>query len=478
MDSKNDETVFENNNDPVSNREKYKDIVNDLDIILENMPGALFVHDLDGNFILVNKKTEEYTGYSREELLEMNVSDLDPETVSRHDRENIWQNLRHGELQKIRVKHKRKDGTYYNADISINSILYKDNPLLFAIGQNIEKEIKLEKRLIRSEEKYRTIFENATLGVFTSTIDGKFLTVNPALARMLGYETPDEVRKNITNIAEQIYVKTAKRAAIINNQTDNSSTEHYVNHYKRKNGEEWIANLYLKTLVDPDTGKEYFEGVVEDITDRIRKEEKINQLLKDKEILLHEVHHRIKNNMNTIQSLLKLNATSLKDDLCKKVLLDASGRINSMQVLYDKLYRSNNFSNIPGKPYLESLIPEIIQNFPNNNSIELIIYISTFTLANNSLFYLGLILNELITNSMKYAFDSDNGVIDIKITSSGDEINFIYKDNGKGLPENIDFNTTDSFGLALIRMLSGNFKGNFSMHSNLNGVEYNLSIPL
>jgi len=129
------------------------------------------------------------------------------------------------------------------------------------------------RELQTSESKYKTIFANSPLGIFRSTPEGRFIEVNPALADMLGYSSPEEVIEKIYNIAEQIYVDSQKRDPIVQKQLSTQNVERYFNRYKRKDGSIFIANLYLKTIRDEKDAPLYLEGIVEDVTEQIWNEQ-------------------------------------------------------------------------------------------------------------------------------------------------------------------------------------------------------------
>ncbi len=189
-------------------------------------------------------------------------------------------------------------------------------------------------------------------------------------------------------------------------------------------------------------------------------EEKIKKLLSEKEIILKEVHHRIKNNMNTVTGLLSLQAEAMDDPAAVEALNNARNRIYSMMVLYDKLYRSENFNDVSARDYLTSLIDEIIINFPNHDIIEVDKQIDDFVIEVKKLVPLGIIINELITNIMKYAFSGrDSGSVSISASKRGDNIIMIVRDNGVGIPEDINFNSSTGFGLQLVGMLADQLGG-------------------
>lgn len=189
-------------------------------------------------------------------------------------------------------------------------------------------------------------------------------------------------------------------------------------------------------------------------------EERIKNLLMEKDILLKEVHHRIKNNMNTVKGLLFLQAEAVEDQASADALNDAISRVESMMLLYDKLYRSDNYKEAPVKEYIPVLISEIIDNFPNRETVVTEFYVGDYILDVKILVPLGIIINEIITNMMKYAFRGRDGG-SIKVTSSitGNHVIFIVEDNGVGIPEEVDLINSTGFGMQLISMLADQIGG-------------------
>ena len=201
---------------------------------------------------------------------------------------------------------------------------------------------------------------------------------------------------------------------------------------------------------------------IEDITERKDAEKKIKALLAEKELILKEVHHRIKNSMNTIKSLLTLQAAMLKDPTAIEALTDTESRVQSMMLLYDKLYRSTGYIEISIKDYLFSLIDEIIENFPNGDSITVQKNMDDFICDAKKLQSIGIIINELLTNIMKYAFlgkENQVNLIEVSVILKNNKASIVIKDNGVGIPENIDFENSTGFGLTLVRLLTEQIGG-------------------
>ncbi|HZW40087.1 MAG TPA: chemotaxis protein CheB [Ignavibacteriaceae bacterium] len=210
----------------------------------------------------------------------------------------------------------------------------------------------------------------------------------------------------------------------------------------------------------------------------VKSEDNYRILLKEKELILKEIHHRIKNNMNVIYSILNLQADEDNNVHSKNSLLDAAARVHSMMILYDKLYRSadNNTANI--KEYFPSLIEEMLLIFPKFAKVELNSQLKDISVGAHVLSCVGIILNELITNSMKYAFKNrDDGIISISALSEENHIIISYEDDGPGIPEKITNGNPNSFGLLLISTMAAQINGKINM-KNENGVKYILEFDV
>lgn len=205
------------------------------------------------------------------------------------------------------------------------------------------------------------------------------------------------------------------------------------------------------------------EKVLRNITiEKEKKEadEKIKSLLAEKELLLRETHHRIKNNMNVIRSILGIEAAQQDNEVCKKILNDASNRVLSMITLYDYLYKQEITREINIKYFLNQLIKNLLEVHKNILKVKTIINIDDIVLEPKQASSVGLIINEMFTNSIKYAFNEQtNGIINISMKKKDNSIVLVFSDNGVGLPETITFDNCDSFGLKLISMLVKNING-------------------
>ena len=204
-----------------------------------------------------------------------------------------------------------------------------------------------------------------------------------------------------------------------------------------------------------------------DITEFKLAEEEVKKQLLEKEILLKEVHHRIKNNIASVANLLSMQAESVTNQEALSTLQDAIGRVESMRVLYDKLLSSDDYQDISVKSYFESLIDSIVTLFPDNIKITVEKMIMDFDLDPKKLFPLGIIINELFTNIGKYAFTNrDSGLIRVILGKIDKHVTLSIQDNGNGIPEGFDTCNPTGFGLMLVKLLSKQLCGKYSIENN------------
>jgi len=195
-------------------------------------------------------------------------------------------------------------------------------------------------------------------------------------------------------------------------------------------------------------------------TEQKKAETKIKALLAEKELILKEVHHRIKNNMNTISSLLSLQAGTIAEPEAIKALVDAGSRIHCMSLLYDKLYRSVNFDQLSVKEYLNSLVDDVVENFPDSQIVKIEKNLMEFRLNTKKAQSMGIIINELLTNILKYAFKGrKKGLIVVAANSSNGHATISVEDDGIGMPETVSFKNSTGFGLQLIQALTQQMNG-------------------
>jgi two-component sensor histidine kinase/PAS domain-containing protein len=198
----------------------------------------------------------------------------------------------------------------------------------------------------------------------------------------------------------------------------------------------------------------------------------LKQLLDERDLIIKEVYHRVKNNMSTMSSLLNIQSLHVNDEKAKDALHESSSRIKAMQIIYDKLIYSSDFLHIDLKGYLSNLIVSIFDSYgAKSGKVKLNIDIDSYVTDTKTATTCGIIINELLTNSMKYAFPGDmEGIIKITLTAAGNKINLVIHDSGIGIPQE----RGGGFGMYLVSSLVKQLGGDMEIKRG-NGTEFNIS---
>jgi PAS domain S-box-containing protein len=359
--------------------------------------------------------------------------------------------------------------------------------LLEKIGDNISFALnmieveserkKVEEALRKNEALYSSLVNSMPFYLYRIDINGCLTFVNKSLLETFKVSLEDIIGKS----AYDFYpIELAKkynlddRKVIETGQTI-SLVEENINH---ATGERIFVEVIKQPIFDSEGRVDGLQGIFYDITERKLANEKIQSLLEEKEHILKEIHHRVKNNMSTVFSLLTIHANEQKDLDVKNILQDAASRVQSMMVLYDKLYRAENENAVSIREYFPSLIQEIVRLFTKREIIEIETDLEDIILNAKILSSLGILINELITNSMKYAFiDRGRGKIKVTAFKKQNNVFIIFEDNGNGIPETISLESSTGFGLQLVNILARQIKGAIALERN-NGTKFTIKFPV
>ncbi len=246
---------------------------------------------------------------------------------------------------------------------------------------------------------------------------------------------------------------------------------------KRKDGSLYWEQASISPVMDQAGKVTHFIAVKEDITERKEVEKKLKESLNEKEILLKEIHHRVKNNLAVVSGLLDLQAMSIPEEHIRFLFTECQNRIHSIALIHTKLYQSDNLGFIDFGEYLESLSSDLLSMY-GNIGIGIEVECPGILVDLDTAIPLGLIVNELMTNAMKYAFPGNNsGTIRVVLDQKSDSlIELNISDNGIGLPEDFDFDSLESLGLQLVTSLTNQIDGTFSYHRDT-GSRFEIIFP-
>jgi two-component sensor histidine kinase len=218
--------------------------------------------------------------------------------------------------------------------------------------------------------------------------------------------------------------------------------------------------------------------VYTDVTARKRAEEQLRASLREKEVLLQEIHHRVKNNLQVVSSLLSLQAEQTKDRQTFEAFRESQNRIRSMALIHEKLYRSASVASVNFAEYIQSLAAALCRSYGAAvRGISLSIQADEVFLGIDRAAPCGLLLNELVSNALKHAFPAGRaGEIRIALRPAGDDLlTLVVSDNGVGLPQDLDFRHAGSLGLQLVNTLVSQLGGTITLHRH-GGTEFEITL--
>ncbi len=467
--------------------------------------------------------------------------------------------------------------------------------LLADLAWEIVERKRAEESLKISERKYRSIIEHAPFGICCSTIEGKLVSVNPALAGILKYDSPEELleRVNCSSIQKVLFVKPSEREAVVNRVFDGSAWHVFECRYRCKDGSVITCKVHSRRILDQEGSDREFESFMENITDRVEAEkalreseekfrvlaetapaaivvyqdekfvyvnpaavrlfgygesellgmkfwewahpdnrtmvmdrgmarqrgepvptqyehrfvnksgevgwvmvsagsityrgnpagiatfiditenkrivERMQAALAEKVVLLKEVHHRVKNNLQIVSSLLELQSDYIEGDDSRRYIRESQDRIRSMALVHEQLYCSADLAIIDFGSYVEELVSSLCRShLCNQERIRVQVDVRGVDLEMDEAIPCGLIVNELLSNAFKHAFPGDREG-EVSVLGSMDEegnVLLAVADSGVGLPPGLDFLNTDTLGLQIVTMLSRQLRGTIEVRGD------------
>ena len=347
-------------------------------------------------------------------------------------------------------------------------ILPAEEELLEDLANSVSQAIQAgqaEMAVRRAEKKFRTIFENAVDGIYQRSPSGFFFSANPALAKTHGFDSPEEFINAIRDNEYQFYVEPGQREAIKRRMDEQGEVRAFETQTYRKDGSRiWISES-ARAARDEEGRIVSYDGIVEDITARKLAEGKIKDALREKELLLREIYHRVKNNMQIVSSLLSLQARQIDDPRIREIFKESQGRVRSMALVHEKLYMSKDLSRIDFSSYLDSLTRHLIQSYQvDPNLIHLELNVENVDLDIHTAVPCGLIVNELVSNSLKHAFpEGRKGRIAVELRRLDGRLQLKLGDDGIGFPEGFDLKNTETLGMQIVMLLVSQIEGTIEL---------------
>ncbi len=420
---------------------------------------AIFIHDLKGNILDVNKKALELFGYKKPAMLSLRIADMHPASELEISKK-AFRTIEKKGFVDFECQFKKKNGNFFSAEVSASMFESEGEKLIQGVVRDITERKLADEALSKSENKFRSVVENANDAIYIITPEG-FEYVNSAFEQLTGYASRNVCKKsfNFWSIIHPDDVKMIREREKARKKGKDVPSR-YEFRILAKDGSTKIVEP--ATVNIGEKGEAKVMGILRDVTERKQAEERIKVSLREKEVLLREIHHRVKNNMQIISSLLRLQSRLVSDPNMVEMFKESQNRIRSMALIHEKLYQTEDLTRINFAQYVRSLTVHLFHTYKvNPNIVRMNTDVEDVFLDINRAIPCGLIINELVSNSLKHAFPSNKkGEVCIKLLSSGqNKTKLTVRDNGIGLPKKIDFQKPETLGLQLVSDLVKQIEG-------------------
>ena len=383
-----------------------------------------------------------------------------------------------GEQVRFELEYKDSTGKDHTAEVSLNPIFDDEGQIIEVAGisQAVTYKKAAEKKLKAQAAKIQAIFDSTAMLIWTVDKDYHIVSYNKIFAnrhfKLLGREVSIgsnflELLKN--HLKEEAY----EELCDLFDGAFKGEKQQFEGRILGKDGSKvWMETFFSPIYGDDNKIKE-ISCMSYDVSDKKFIEKQMQESLNEKEILLQEVHHRVKNNLQVISSILNLQSSYVKDENSLNILRESQNRIKSMSFIHESLYQTKDFSGIEFSGYILSLANNLVHSY----SLEVgMVHLKTefedTFLSLDQAIPCGLIANELISNSLKYAFDKGQaGEIFVSVKHKGSKVTLIIADNGKGLPEGFDYENSESLGLQLVYTLKDQLDASIEV-STKRGTKY------
>ena len=443
-------------------------------LITNNMAeGICLIRATDGIFVYANPKFEQMFGYELGELNGKHVSIVNYEDEfgnAEQVADQIRETLAERGESTYEVQNAKKDGTPFWCRAHTSTFEHPEHGWVHvAVHEDITERKQAERKQRESERRFRAIFDQTFQFVGLLKPDGTLLEANQTILDFGGIELGDIVNRPFweahwwtISAATQNQLKAAIAQA--------AAGEFVRYEVEVLGAQEAVATIdfSLKPLKDETGAVSLLLSEGRDISDRQRIEQ-IEASLAAKEVLLQEIHHRVKNNLQIISSLLSIQSKQIEDPATLGLFKESQNRVRSMALVHEKLYQSDDLAKVDFADYIQSLSAALFRSYDfKSKTITLKLEVSPVFLNVDTAIPCGLILNELVSNSLKHGFPNDTpGEILIQLDANADQsFSLIVQDNGVGFPEAVDFKKSKSLGLQLIFGLAKQLQGAIEMSGN------------
>jgi PAS domain S-box-containing protein len=453
-------------NEQISIRKKTEETIRESENLLRTIisvtKDAMIVIGTDGLISMFNPAAEKVFGRTSKEMIGQPLDILMPEEYREKHHGYVKGYFDTGEPHNaigkiLELPALHSDGHIFLMEISLSSGSHGEKPFVIAAARNITERKKAEEALRMSERSLSEAQRISHLGNWDLDLVKNELRWSDEIYRIFGLK-PQEFGANYEAFLDAVHPDDREFVdTSYTNSVKNNTPYDIIHRIVKSDGEVRYVHEKAEDIKDERGETIRSIGTVQDITERKQAEEQIKASLREKDVLLQEIHHRVKNNMQIISSLIKLQSRHIKDEQALETFMSTQNRVLSMAIIHDRLYRSKDFARVDFAEYALSLANHLFSVYGIDlSTTKLKTDIKDIFLDINTAIPCGLIINELVSNSLKHAFpDSKKGEIKITMRAlNKKEIELTVTDNGIGLPKDIDIRKTESLGLHLVTILA------------------------
>ncbi len=429
--------------------------------MFDAMSGGVAVFDVGegGETLIVkdfNKAAEKIFSVGREDVLGKRIEEAFPGIETGGYIDAFRAVRRNNRPARLPVKNYRNDKLFLWLDVFVYTLPAGE---IVAVFDDVTKSRQAEDALRKSEEKFRDIFEGSRDAIFLCNAYGRLVDANEAAESLTGRDGEQLNRMTLFDLFGKDSLDEAQAMFSYVMEGESAAGEA---RFAKPDGTGPDVEYGAKRMFIGETPFLHFTA--RDVSERKHAEDKIRASLAEKEILLKEIHHRVKNNMQIISSLLNLQTDYVEDPQAQDLFIESRNRISSMALVHEELYRSKDLSKVDLKEYVDKLVPRLLYSFGETKDIDRECSVEDARLTIRQAIPLGLIINELVTNSLKHGFPArESGVVGVSIRIREGNVEVEVFDDGIGLPDDLDLAETQTLGMQLVTGLVSQLYGDLEV---------------